>query len=60
MNIDIEELRSDLMDESCGAFFAGGFGGAMMEAADIKNASSEKLIRIAKSRGIDLGKYEID
>ena len=57
MNIDIEELRSDLMEESYGAFFSGGFGGAMLDAADIKNASSEKLIRIAKSRGIDLSKY---
>ena len=60
MEIDIEELRADLMNESYGAFFAGGFGGAMLDSVDIKHASPEKLIRIAKSRGIDIGKYEID
>lgn len=60
MNIDIEELRKDLMDESLGAFFGGGFGGALMDSSDIKNASAEKLVQIAKTRGVDLKEYEID
>lgn len=60
MEIDIEELRADLMNESYGAFFAGGFGGAMIDSVDIKNASPEKLIRIAESRGINLNDYIID
>lgn len=59
-DIDIEELREDLLNESYGAFFGGGFGGALMESFDIRNASAEELIHIAKNKGIDLRRYEID
>ena len=60
IDIDIEELREDLLNESYGAFFGGGFGGALMESFDIRNASAEELIQIAKNKGIDLRRYEID
>ena len=60
IDIDIEELRKDLLNESYGAFFGGGFGGALMESFDIRNASAEELIQIAKNKGIDLRRYEID
>lgn len=33
--IDIERLRDDLRDDDLGAYFGGGFGGALMEAFDI-------------------------
>ena len=56
---DIERLRSDLINDSYGAFFGGVFGGAMIEASDIENASPEELIRIAKNKGVNLRKYEI-
>jgi hypothetical protein len=58
MMIDTEQLRQDLMDESYGAFFGGGFGGALVESFDIQKASDEELIRIAQRKGIDLSKYE--
>ena len=59
MRIDIDKLREDLVNEDYAAFFGGGFGGAMAEALDIRNAAPEKLIRIAKDKGIDLADYEV-
>ena len=59
MTIDIEKLREDLKQECYGAFFGGGFGGALMESFDFERSSPEKLIEIAKKKGIDLRKYQI-
>lgn len=58
VRIDIEDLRKDLKQECYGAFFAGGFGGALMESFDIERASPQELIEIAEEKGIDLEKYE--
>ncbi len=58
MSIDINRLRRDLEDESLGALFGGGFGGALIEAYDIRRASDAVVIRIAKQEGIDLRKYK--
>lgn len=60
MLIDVEELRKDLKQECYGAFFGGGFGGALMESFDIDRASPEELIAIAQSNGVNLGDYECD
>ncbi len=57
MIIDVEELRKDLMDDSFGAFFGGGYGGALFESFDIEKATPDELIEIARSKGIDLSKY---
>lgn len=59
MTIDIEALREDLKQDSYGAFFGGGFGGAMMEAIDIDRAPPRKLVELAVERGVDLRKYEV-
>lgn len=59
MLIDIEALRNDLLEEDYGAYFAGGFGGAMAESFHIQDASPEQLIRLAKERGFDLCDYEV-
>jgi hypothetical protein len=58
MFFDIDGLREDLEDDCYGAFFGGGYGGAMIEAMEIEDASDEELIRIAREKGIDLGRYE--
>ena len=58
ITIDIDKLRDDLRDDSLGAFYGGGFGGALMEAFDAEGASEEELIEMALQRGIDLGEYE--
>ena len=59
MMIDIDALRHDLEDDSYGAFFGGGYGGALFEAIDIERASDEEVVRIARQRGIDLNRYKV-
>ena len=58
MTIDVEKLREALKQECCGAFFGGGFGGALMESFDVERASPEELVKIALEKGIDLSKYQ--
>ena len=58
MLFDIDGLRDDLEDDCYGAFFGGGYGGAMIEAMEIEDASDEEVIRIAREKGIDLSRYE--
>ncbi len=57
MTIDISKLREDLKEECYGAYFGGGFGGALMEASDIEKASPEEIIEKAQEQGVDLRKY---
>lgn len=57
-SIDVDRLREDMESESLGAFFGGGFGGALMEASDIRRASDEELIKMAQRQGIDLDDYQ--
>ena len=59
ITIDVERLRKDMYNECMGAFFGGGFGGALTESFDVDKASPEKLVNMAKRQGIDLRKYEI-
>ncbi len=59
MIIDVDALREDMENESYGAFYGGGFGGALMEAFDIEGASDEELVQMALEKGIDLGEYEL-
>jgi len=61
MTIDIDALREDMKQECYGAFFGGGFGGALMESFDIEDASPEELVRMAQRQGINLNnKYIVD
>ena len=57
--IDIDKLRDDMLDESYGAFFGGGFGGALIEAEDVKRASPKELIEMAERKGVDLMDYQV-
>lgn len=59
MEIDIERLREDLKNEYLGAFYGGGFGGALIESFNIDKASAEELIQIAQRMNIDLNNYII-
>ena len=59
MIIDADGFREDLKNECYGAFYGGGFGGALMESFDIESASDEELVEIALSKGIDLTDYEV-
>ena len=57
ITITIERLRNDLRDECIGAYFGGGYGGALIESFDVDLASPEKLVEIAQCKGIDLRMY---
>lgn len=57
-HIDFERLRDDLYENSLGAAFCGGFGGAFMESEEIKNASDDELLRMASNQGVRVGKYK--
>lgn len=59
ITIDVDRLRDDMRNESLGAFFGGGFGGALFESFDVDRATPEKLVEMAQSRGIDLRKYQV-
>ena len=45
ITIDVDALREDMKNECLGAFFGGGFGGALVEAGDIDRLSDEELVR---------------
>jgi len=58
--IDIERLRDDMRNDDLGAYFGGGFGGALMEAFDVDRATPEELVQIAQDKGIDLRRYVVE
>ena len=60
MIIDVDKLREDMLNECYGAAFGGGFGGALVEAMDVENASPEKLVELAQQQGVDLRRYEVE
>ena len=59
VTIDTLRLREDLHNEDLGAYFGGGFGGALMEAFDIDNATPEELLQMAQDNGVDLRRYVV-
>lgn len=59
ITIDVDELRNDLRNECLGAFFGGGFGGALVESFDVDRASPEELVEMAQRQGIDLRRYQV-
>lgn len=58
LEIDIEKLRSDLMDYFGTAM--GFFPVATMDLIKVQNASDEELINIALKNNFDLNKYIIN
>ena len=56
--IDVEKLREDIEEENIVAYFAGGYGAALIETMDIKRASSDELIDVAEKMGISIEKYQ--
>lgn len=56
-DINYERLREDLFRESMGAAFGGGFGGAFIQAEEIKKASESELLEIAADNGMDVKSY---
>ena len=58
VEIDIEKLRSDLMDYFGTAI--GFFPAATMDLIKVQNASGEELINIALKNNFDLSKYIVN
>ena len=56
--IDYDKLKNELTQDALGAFYGGGFGGALIESFDIDNADEDELIDIALQKGIDLDRYK--
>ena len=59
ITIDVDELRDDMRNECLGAFFGGGFGGALVESFDVDRATPEELVEMAQRQGIDLRRYQV-
>ena len=55
--INTEKLRNDLENDLMGAFFGGGYGGAFVQVSDVRRASPDELIRIAKQQGLNINDY---
>ena len=58
MYIDYDRLRNDLENESLGAFYGTGFGGALIQSFDVQNASDDELIEMAERANFNLNKYQ--
>ena len=60
VTIDVERLRRDMLNDCYGAFYGGGFGGAMYESFEIERATPQELADMARRKRIDVTKYIID
>ena len=58
MRIDSEKLRKELKNDDYGAFFVGGFGGAILNIEKINKMTDAELIDMAKIKNIDLRRYQ--
>ena len=55
--IDYEELRKNLSQDALGDFYGGGFGGALIQAEEIKKLPRDKLLEYARKEGININNY---
>ena len=60
ITINVDALREKLKSECLGAFFGGGFGGALLECCDIARGSTEEVVEYAIRNRINLEKFTID
>lgn len=58
-NVDIERLRQDMLNDCYGAFYGGGFGGAMFSSFEIERAGGQELVDLAQRMGYNLLEYII-
>ena len=58
MEIDVEELRSYLLD-LCGTALFAGFGVALVDVAEVEHADGKKLLEIALQLGVDPAEFEV-
>ena len=58
--LDLERLKRDMLNDCYGAFFGGGFGGAMYSSFEIERAEGQQLVNMAERMGYDLTPYVIE
>jgi hypothetical protein len=59
VTIDVNRLKNDMKNECLGAYFGGGFGGALVESFDVDKATQEELVEVAQRKCINLRKYQM-
>jgi hypothetical protein len=57
--INVDDLRDAIRNEYFGAYFEGGFGGALVESFDVNGKTPDELVEMAKCLGIDLSRYQM-
>ncbi|MBQ9001632.1 MAG: hypothetical protein IJ087_07255 [Eggerthellaceae bacterium] len=57
--IDVDKLR-DHLEDYCGTAMFSGFPAALLDLADVHNASGLELCRTAERLGIDLDQFAIE
>jgi hypothetical protein len=58
-NVDIDRLRQDMLNDCYGAFYGGGYGGAMYSSFEIERAGGQELVDLAQRLGYSLLDYII-
>ena len=58
--LDLERLKRDMLNDCYGAFYGGGFGGAMYSSFQIERAEGQQLVDMAERMGYDLTPYIIE
>lgn len=59
-NVDIERLRQDMLNDCYGAFYGGGYGGALFSSFEIEREGGQELIDQAERMGYNLLDYIIE
>ena len=57
MDINVDALRRDL-EEFYGSAAFGGFPAALVDLAQVENASPQQLVELSRRAGLDLTDYE--
>ena len=58
--MDLERLKRDMLNDCYGAFYGGGFGGAMYSSFEIERAQGQTLVNMAERMGYNLMEYVIE
>lgn len=59
-NVDIERLRQDMLNDCYGAFYGGGYGGALFSSFEIEREGGQELVDQAERMGYNLLDYIIE
>lgn len=58
--LDIERLRSDLLDDELAMIFGADIPAGFIAVGEITDADEDELLQWAEECGFDLGEYEVD